>query len=270
MSSSHFKGDDHIYWCYQQAVQSPEVDVRFYRRFFKKHVGRDPRTFREDFCGTHILCVEWVRLNQKNIAYGIDIDPFPIRWGIKHNQARLNEQQRKRIIIFQGNVKAKKIVPTDIVVAANFSYFVFKERSVLLRYFKNVRESIKKDGLFFLDTFGGEGVLTPNVEKRRVGSFWYYWEQKSFNVINHHAQFAIHFRWKNRWYRNAFTYDWRLWTLPELQDCLLEAGFSSVVVLWEGTTRNGEGNGVFRPTRRAASCESWVAYLVASPQQGLF
>ena len=45
---------------------------------------------------------------------------------------------------------------------------------------------------------------------------------------------------------------------------LLEAGFRSTTVYWEGTNhRTGEGNGKFRPSSRGEACEGWIAYIVA-------
>jgi hypothetical protein len=43
-----------------------------------------------------------------------------------------------------------------------------------------------------------------------------------------------------------------------------EAGFARTTVYWEGTVaRTGEGNGVFKPSRRGEACQGWIAYLVA-------
>ncbi len=64
--------------------------------------------------------------------------------------------------------------------------------------------------------------------------------------------------------RKAFTYDWRLWSLMEIQEVLNEAGFPHVEVHWEGTElESGEGNGVFRRTTTGEAIESWVAYIIA-------
>jgi hypothetical protein len=63
--------------------------------------------------------------------------------------------------------------------------------------------------------------------------------------------------------RNAFIYDWRLWTLPEMQEIMTEAGFHDVHVLWEGSDRKTrEGNGVFRRCTRGGDEEAWIAYVV--------
>ncbi len=75
----------------------------------------------------------------------------------------------------------------------------------------------------------------------------------------------IHFRFPDgSQITKAFEYDWRLWTLPELQELLIEAGFAKVTVYWEGTDEETEeGDGEFKPTTIGEACEGWIAYLVA-------
>ena len=63
--------------------------------------------------------------------------------------------------------------------------------------------------------------------------------------------------------RNAFIYEWRLWTLPELRELLAEAGFHDVHVLWEMTDREtNEGNGIFRRVSKGDPDPAWVSYVV--------
>ena len=75
----------------------------------------------------------------------------------------------------------------------------------------------------------------------------------------------IHFGFKDgSRMRRAFTYDWRVWSLAEIQEILRESGFGRVEVHWEGTdSETGEGNGIFRKTTRGEAIESWVALIVA-------
>jgi hypothetical protein len=64
--------------------------------------------------------------------------------------------------------------------------------------------------------------------------------------------------------KKAFTYDWRMWSLPELRDLLMEDGFKDVIVNWEvNNKRTGEGNGVWSPSTRGEACAGWIAYVVA-------
>jgi hypothetical protein len=43
---------------------------------------------------------------------------------------------------------------------------------------------------------------------------------------------------------------------------LRETGFKKTHVYWEGTTRGGEGNGVFKRTETGEDCQAWIAYVV--------
>ena len=63
--------------------------------------------------------------------------------------------------------------------------------------------------------------------------------------------------------KNAFRYDWRLWALPETCDLLAECGFRKTVVYWEGTDKDGEPNGVYKPSRKGDLAPAWVAYIIA-------
>ena len=75
----------------------------------------------------------------------------------------------------------------------------------------------------------------------------------------------IHFRFPDGSRMNrAFSYHWRLWTLPELRELLLEAGFRSATVYWEGTDpKTGEGDGIYSPATVGDADPGWVCYLVA-------
>ena len=62
------------------------------------------------------------------------------------------------------------------------------------------------------------------------------WDQKAYNPINGDMLCHIHFSFPDgSKIKKAFTYDWRLWTLPEIRELLLEAGFQRATVYWEGT-----------------------------------
>ena len=63
--------------------------------------------------------------------------------------------------------------------------------------------------------------------------------------------------------RKAFTYDWRLWSIPEVRELLLEAGFSKVHVYWEKTDDEGDGIGAFWEPKRVDNDEVWWTFLAA-------
>ena len=163
----------------------------------------------------------------------------------------------------QEDVLKTKKFKSDVICAFNFSYNIFKERKVLLNYFKKVRAGLNQNGVFFLDLFGGPDSQRLVTDVKKIKGLTYYWECKKFNPITAHCLFAIHFKDKKSKYKNVFTYDWRLWTLPELTDLLEEAGFSKVIPFWEGEDDDGGGDGDFFPAGEEENCEAWVSYIAA-------
>ncbi len=249
---------------YFRSVQSAETDVHFLRKAFKELKGKEPRTLREDFCGTFALSCEWIKLNPKFDAYGVDLDPEPLAYGRSHNLPKLKSDQQKRLHLLEGNVLHWNLPTADLAIAMNFSYFVFKTRDVMKKYFTNVFKSLKKDGVFILDCFGGSQCFDAIEETTNHRSFKYFWDQTGFDPVTNRALFHIHFQPKGqKKVEQVFTYDWRMWSLPELREILSEVGFKKTHVYWEGTTKSGEGNGVFTRTEKGEACESWIAYIAA-------
>lgn len=251
------------YDLYRRAVQSPEIDVAWMRKIYRELRGKEAVHFREDFCGTGLLSAAWVKQNPRCRASGLDISLEPMRYGRDHWLAELSDAQRERVNLMACNVLSPALPRAQIVAAVNFSYFVFRERKLLLRYFRNVRCSLVRGGIFVLDVFGGSDCQGPCTDVRRERGFTYYWEQEGFDPISQEARFHIHFRVGRKMHRKVFSYHWRLWSIPELREILAEAGFRRTHVYWEGTNRRGRGNGMFTRREKGESCEGWVAYLVA-------
>lgn len=250
---------------YQIAVQAPDFDVELLEKVFRRRVGRSPRTLREDFCGTALLCAEWVKSHEERTATGIDIDRAVLAWGKKHNIEPLGEAA-SRVTLVRGDVREPRSEKHDIVCAFNYSYWYFKERSTLLGYFRAVKEGLAPDGIFIIDLFGGWEAVQVLAEERKYDGFRYVWDQAAFNPITHDFKAHIHFRFKDgSKLEPAFSYDWRMWTIPELRDLLDEAGYENIECLWEDEDENGEGSGVFRPRKKVGNDPAYNAYLVASP-----
>lgn len=256
------KTDIHV--LYQEAVQSPEADVRDIARYFKKLTGRPAGLFREDFCGTALLACAWVKLGPGRRAVGIDLDEPTLRWGETHNLSQISDGARARIELINADVLDIRRPRADVIAALNFSYCIFKTRAQMLAYATNARRSLNRDGMMILDAWGGSETQTICRERKRLHGCTYVWDQVSFDPVTYHIDCRIHFEFPNgRRLRNAFTYDWRLWTLPELRDILDEAGFKDVHVLWETTDRKtNKGTGNFRRAERGEADRSWVAYIV--------
>lgn len=249
---------------YQSAVQDVGSEVDFLLQTFKKLRKREPVLMREDFCGTGNTSCEWVRRGNQRQAIGVDIDPEVLQWGKANNIAKLNQRQQQQIQLLEADVFQVKAKPADIVVAMNFSYWFCKERSRLKTYFAKIRKGLVADGILFLDAFGGYEAHQTIVEKRKCDGFTYIWEQKKFNPITNDMTCSISFRFKDKSVlQDAFVYEWRFWSLPEIRELLLEAGYAKVTFHMQGWDEAGEPDGKFEPAEEVDSDAGWLAYIVA-------
>lgn len=249
---------------YEEAVQAVDAEVEFLDETFRSLRGRDAVGFREDFCGTASAACEWVRSSRRRYAIGVDNDPAVLDWGRKHRVAKLSEVQRARVQLLENDVLKVRTEPVDIIGAFNFSYFIFKTRAELKRYFARCLQGLNADGILFLDAFGGPEAIEVQKEKTRFDNFTYVWDQAEFHPVTNEIKCHIHFKFPDgSKIRKAFTYDWRMWSLPEISELLLEAGFASARVYWEGEDKHGEGNGEFTETRTGTPDLAWICYIVA-------
>ncbi len=253
------------YVLYQRSVQAPDVDVEFFADIYRDNFDAEPLVLREDFCGAAAVCCEWVKVDPERQAFGIDLDPEPLAWGAKHNLSQLDTQQKNRVQLVLSDVRAPDLPPADIVAAQNFSYCIFKTRSELKDYFKKVYDSLGETGCFITDLFGGYDSLKDEHEDiSEYPEFDYIWEQHAYDPINAHGIYKIHFNFKDgSKLRDAFTYDWRLWTIPEIRDLMKEVGFAEVDVYWENEDpESGEGTGTYSIQVAGESDPAWNAYIV--------
>ena len=255
------------YVLYQQAVQSAEQDIEFLIDTYKSLRNKNPKHFREDFCGTCLLSGYWAQRGGDYTTESYDIDPEPLQWGLENNLKPLGKIA-DRVVQYQEDARNPSRKAPDVRCAQNFSYWIFKQRAEMLDYFKGVYEDLADDGIFVCDLHGGPESMQELEEETEMDdeSFTYVWDQDSINPITGEARLHIHFRFPDGTeMRDAFTYDWRLWGLAELRDILLEAGFANADCYWEGTDEDGEsGDGIFTKSEVGEACLSYVAYLVAT------
>lgn len=263
-----------LHWLYEASVQNVDHDLDIAKRIYRRHRGRNPRTVREDFCGTAKLAARWVRRGKSHEAWGIDLHRPTLDWGRRHNVDPLTPEQRERVHLICGNVLEAQTPKVDVAFALNFSFCVFKRRETLLAYFRRVAEALNEDGVFLMDIYGGTesvqaksddvrlipGFTTP--EGLKISDFEYLWEQAAYNPITHETICHIHFKVPGYGAINrAFTYDWRLWTLPELQEILREAGFAKTEVYLHDFDEQGESDEIFRRRSTYENTLGWVAYV---------
>ncbi|MGE4489697.1 MAG: class I SAM-dependent methyltransferase [Kiritimatiellales bacterium] len=262
-----------LHYFYEAAVQGVENDLDFAARVFRNKRKRKPVMLREDFCGTAALACEWVNRSPKHRAWGVDIDQPTLDWGLKHNIAYLKPGAQPPELVC-SDVMTAKTPPVDLIFALNFSFCIFKTRDLLRSYFEKAREALDEDGMLVLDLYGGTEAIEAKLEPReidkhiatdgtKIPAFTYIWDQSEYNVIDHHVVNYIHFKVPGFGkIEKAFTYDWRLWTLPEIQELLLEAGFKAAEVYLHDWTDDGESDETYRRRTRYENSLGWVAYIV--------
>jgi SAM-dependent methyltransferase len=245
---------------YELCVQKPAVLAPLLRAIH----GRNPTILAEDFCGTAALARHWLGSVPRSRAIATDLDPEPLAY------AKLSDPRLKTLKLIRADV-TKNPAPTkhpkpsrnshnpDLIFVGNFSIGEIHNRKTLLRYLKACRASLAPHGTFVCDTYGGESAFrTGSVQRihdvpRSRLRVRYTWQQRTADPITGCVENALHFRIDDRGeiiqeLTDAFVYRWRLWSLPELRDAMLEAGFAQVDIYNQvPDAQDSEGNLYIQP-----------------------
>ncbi len=261
------KADKHD--CYQKSVQEPEHEVDVFIQAYKEAYKRKPLKLREDFCGTFAVCCSWVESDSKRTAWGVDLCDETLQWGKDNNLSKLKQKDAKRITVLEQDVREFNTPQADVLAAQNFSFWIFKTREEVIEYFKVAHANLASEGVIVMDMMGGRDCYDSDVVDKRTivkgkKGFKYHWEQAYFNPVNSHCTFYIHFKFADgSKMKKAFQYDWRFWTIPEVREMLMEAGFKDTVVYWEEDDDDNEDeDATWNQVDEAPNDYSWLCYVV--------
>ncbi|TVQ31679.1 MAG: class I SAM-dependent methyltransferase [Phycisphaeraceae bacterium] len=250
------------YELYERAAQSPERQAKFLRALHPAPPGTS-LVLGEDFCGAGALSRAWTQVFPGAGAICIDHDPEPL--------ARLRALGAGDIKIIQGDVRSAD-APADIIATLNFSICELKRRSDLLDYLGAVRKRLRPDGLFVADLYGGVDAFAMGESDLELrGGVRYIWEQREADPLTGLVVNAMHFELPDGTrLEDAFVYHWRLWSAPELQEAMLEAGFDAVETHDRlGDAVDSEGRVYLRPVESPDELdENFVIYLAARTPGG--
>jgi hypothetical protein len=257
--------DKHV--LYEAAVQEPDAEFDFLDKVFRDRRGRLPVSIREDFGGTAYNSCVWVKRRPGNTAVAVDLHRPTLLTASKRHTGTLTAEQRSRLQLVPANVLSPALLrrpKVDAVLALNFSYWIFHQRATLVEYFAKARAALAPGGTLILDFFGGTDVHRECQDRRRCSGFTYIWDQARYDPMTGRYTCHIHFEFRDGTaLRKAFTYHWRLWTLPELQDVLRDAGFTDIGLYAEGNRPDGSGDGRYR-LRKGHPCDrTFLAYITA-------
>jgi SAM-dependent methyltransferase len=268
-----------LHACYQEAVQQPKREARNLRNIFldcqTRYLDERPRmplVLREDFCGTAVLCREWVAGHVERTAIGVDLDSAVLNYARDHFPS---DSIASRVQLIKADVLTvdnDDLEPADIVAALNYGICYFHQRTCLSNYLQRSLSALAEGGVLIVDIFGGNRPLTePWLFRRQCSTFDYWFEQSPCDLLTNVCQCSINFKFRDGTVkRPAFVYEFRLWSLAEVLEAFREAGFAHVDV-WvsqstpeaaAGTGLSGTGDferidGPFAPEGSA-----WNAYVV--------
>jgi len=244
--------------------RSAQVEMRFLDAVYRvANGGARPAVLREDFCGAFANSCAWVMLGPERRAVAVDLDLGQIAYGCVHHRSKLRPPQQVRVQVVQMNVFDPGLPKADVIAALGFPHFGLKTRVELLTYFRTCLETLEPDGLLALDCFGGTEALEAHEEPPVAAGATYVVEQEGFDPLTHEAVFRIHRRRRGDIKRRTvWTYDWRIWTVPELKEALLDAGFERAQIYWGGEA-DGEHEFDLVPVERVQEePSSWTSYVV--------
>lgn len=232
---------------YELCVQDPPMEARF---LAAAHGGH-PRVLGEDFAGPGAIARAWVALSPDHRAILTDRDAEPLG----HARARADrdpttdparlEYQQTDVISAGGRC--------DVIAALNFGVCELHTRNALLTYLRHALYRLEAGGVLVCDLYGGADAMTLGETRKPVhtddGAIAYTWEQRAANPATARVVNAMHFTLPSGdTLRDAFVYDWRLWSTIELREAMREAGFRATEAHDSyGGAVDGEGNLYLEP-----------------------
>ena len=230
---------------YEASVQTPHKEVMnlltIHRTVHQNQCRYVvPIYLREDFCGTALLCKAWLDKNVQHRAIGIDWDNSVLEYAKNMHLPHFGETaDDSRIQLYCANVLDHNSAydAVDVLAALNYSICYFHTRASLVEYLSAIvqRKYLRSGGVFICDLFGGAEYYNPNRQAiqttRHISNFKYIFEQKDLNLLTNRIRCSMHFKFQDgSMMKNAFQYDFRLWTLCELREIFVDSGFDRIHV----------------------------------------
>lgn len=268
---------------YRWAVQDPETHAMVLQVMYERtRPGQTAKVLREDFAGTSAESIAWAALDSQRTAIAVDLDGTTLAWARQRGE-RLLGTRVAQVTFIEGDALTTGVeqgaVAADITSVLNFSIYYLREPATLASYLAHAREVMAPSGILVMNLFGGPdsvaiGTTHTRVDRsprlsteRGIAPFDYQWEVRAFDPTTRALECRIHFVVDGRELRDAFSYQWQLWSIDELLAACKTAGFASAQ-LWRHTYDPAKGAaGVFLGPVEASAVESlpqWTAYIVAA------
>lgn len=244
---------------YTLCVQDPPRMAEFLQAVH----GDSPKILRDDFAGPGAIARAWAACSPRHRGIAVDLDKVPLT----------KAKGAPRVKCFVTDVRQVK-AKADVICALNFGVCELHHRRDLLKYLSQVRSTLHLGGILVCDLYGGSDAFTRSTTRKTIRvdgntSVRYSWVQDGGDAatarVHNRIHFAVHRGTSITKYPDAFVYDWRLWSIPELRDAMIEAGFRLVEIHDRlGAARDTEGQLHTRPLQEGEPLDDpFVVYVVA-------
>lgn len=276
--------------CYELCVQSPRHVAAFLRGVH----GNEPVVLREDFCGTAALSRYWIRdairKGEPGRAVAIDLDRATLEKA-DHLARAEGVADRVRLVCADAlapntpgmeRAEAQRDAACDVVFVGNFSIGYIHGRAQLVEYLRRCKARLDLGqggfggGVFACDTYGGAGAfrlgglsrLHPSRGREMIR---YQWSHDAADSLTGIVENSIGFRIEIdgevvREMPRAFVYRWRLWSIHELREAMMEAGFRETAVYKDVNIAPGQTPEPVHDARELG--EDWIVLVVARGERG--
>lgn len=238
--------------CYELCVQSPRHVAGFLRGLVRGPHPTPHPILAEDFCGTAAVSRRWVA-DARGLAGGgagglaggdgplaiaADLDAQTLD---KARTLAARDGVADGIAFAHTDVLTGALPPAHVIFVGNFSIGYLHDRASLVAYLARCRARLARSGgAFVCDTYGGPGAFRLGALQRKHPApgreiIHYLWRHEDADPVTALVTNSISFRIELDGeiiadLPRAFVYRWRLWSLPELREAMLDAGFQRMEV----------------------------------------
>lgn len=258
---------------YEHCVQNIPMTLRMVDAMHAAASRTPARLLHEDFSGSAAFAHAWCKSSPKRAALAIDMDPEAHAEAAPHPRlARLAADLTRLPRKLPAPSKA------DVIYAGNFATCELHTRDALIAYLARARQRLAPKGVFVCDLYAGPGawrigetrVIHPPLPELPRYRVQYTWRQREADLITGMVANEIDFELLNsksvavHELVNAFTYRWRLWSIPELREAMAQAGFADVDIYPDSPEAvDSDGVAYLTPMDYLETKSSTVVYVCA-------
>lgn len=211
-----------------------------------------PETLREDFSGSGMVSVCWIKSSPTRRAWAVDFDKEVHEWGREKHLSKLKAEERDRVALVTCDVLRamdEGVPKVDVIVGNNYSWQCWLQDKDLDSYLASVLTGLNPGGMLVLDAFGGTSIKSDTCEEisvheitlgdGRPANFTYIYEQLGVKPDGE-MTIGVSFGFTDgSIMKHAFKYNWRARPVSNVCGRMRAAGFRKVCVFVDFNDETG-------------------------------